>query len=371
MESVLLVGVLITLFVRWLVLSGKMNSMQQKIELLNSDTTQPMLIARVYALEQAVKELRAIRPDEVPVAPPPIPVTDPPIPATVPPIPATSSPAREQGDKEPKPQAFEPVVLEPEAPRVWESVKLETTPPPLPQAEPEPEPVPAPSFSMATAQPAGPTLSERVRQSMQGEEWEAVVGGSWLNKLGVLVLVIGIALFLGYSFTQVGPGGRAAIGLAVSVAMLAGGFLIEKKPRYKIFARGLLGGGWAALYFTTYAMQAVDAAKVIDNPWLGGALLLAVAAGMIGHSLRYKSQTVTGLAYFVAFATLSPAVTPAPVTAFSVVALAPLAASLLFVAYRFQWSQMALFGLLATYGTCASHGDSGAPLWSVQLLFCT
>jgi hypothetical protein len=364
MESVLLVGVLITLFVRWLVLSGKMNSMQQKIELLTADAIQPMLIARVYALEQAVKELRAIRPAEVPLAPPPIPVADPP-------IPATGSPAREQGDREPEPRIFEPVVLAPEAPRVWESVKLETTPPPLPQAEPEPESVPVPSFSMATAPPAGPTLSERVRQSMQGEEWEAVVGGSWLNKLGVLVLVIGIALFLGYSFTQVGPGGRAAIGLAVSVAMLAGGFLIEKKPRYKIFARGLLGGGWAALYFTTYAMQAVDAAKVIDNPWLGGALLLAVATGMIGHSLRYKSQTVAGLAYFVAFATLSPAVTPAPVTAFSVIALAPLAASLLFVAYRFQWSQMALFGLLATYGACASRGDSGAPLWSVQLLFCT
>ncbi len=321
MESVLLVGVLITLFVRWLVLSGKLNSMQQKIELLTADATQPMLIARVYALEQAVKELRAVRPADVPVAPPPA-----------------------------KPVVPASVVVEPEPPRVWEPVKL------------EPEPV--------AAQPAGPTLSQRVRESMQGEEWEAVVGGSWLNKLGVLVLVIGIALFLGYSFTQVGRAGRAAIGLAVSLAMLAGGFLLEKKPRYKIFARGLLGGGWAALYFTTYAMQAVDAAKVIDNPWLGGVLLLAVATGMIVHSLRYGSQTVTGMAYFVAFATLSPAVTPASVTGFSVIALAPLAASLLFVAYRFQWSQMALLGLIATYGACASRGDSGAPLWSVQLLFC-
>jgi hypothetical protein len=343
MESVLLVGVLITLFVRWLVLSGKLNTMQQKIELLTADATQPMLIARVYALEQAVKELRAVRPADVPAAPPPKPV-----------VPV-------------------PVVVEPEAPRVWESVKVEAmpAPPTKSEPEPEPEPVPMPSFPVATEQPAGPTLSQRVRDSMQGEEWEAVVGGSWLNKLGVLVLVIGIALFLGYSFTKMGPGGRVAIGLGVSLTMLAGGFLLEKKPRYKIFARGLLGGGWAALYFTTYAMQAVDAAKVIDNPWFGGVLLLAVASGMILQSLRYGSQTVTGLAYFVAFATLSPAVTPAAVTAFSVIALAPLAASLLYVAYRFQWSQMALFGLFATYGVCGSRGDSGAPLWSVQLLFST
>lgn len=354
MESVLLVGVLITLFVRWLVLSGKMNSMQQKIEVLTADATQPMLIARVYALEQAVKELRAIRPAEAPVTPPASQVVEP------------EPEPKPEPKPEPMPVVFEPVVLEPEVPRIWEQVKLETTPPPLPQPEPEP----VPSFSMAPPQPAGPTFSERVRESMKGEEWEAVVGGSWLNKLGVLVLVIGIALFLGYSFTQVGPGGRAAIGLGVSLAMLAGGFLLEKKPRYKIFARGLLGGGWAALYFTTYAMQAVDAAKVIDNPWLGGALLLAVAAGMILHSLRYRSQTVTGLAYFVAFATLSPAVTPASLTALSVIALAPLAASLLYVAYRFHWSEMAFLGLIATYGACASRGDSGAPLASVQLLFC-
>jgi Predicted membrane protein (DUF2339) len=326
-----------------------MSAMEQKIELLNTDATQATLTARVYALEQAVKELRAIRPAEVPVAPAPSPVVEP----------------KPEPMPEPVPVVLEPVVFEPVV------LALETAPPPLPQSEPEAEPIPVPSFSMATPQPAGPTFSERVRESIKAEEWEAVVGGSWLNKLGVLVLVIGIALFLGYSFTQVGPGGRAAIGFGISVTMLGAGFWLEKKPRYKIFARGLLGGGWAALYFTTYAMQAVDAAKVIDDPWLGGMLLLTVAAGMIVHSLRYGSQTVTGLAYFVAFATLSPAVTPAPVTTLSVIALAPLAASLLYVAYRFQWSQMALFGLIATYGACASRGDSGAPLASVQLLFCT
>ena len=51
------------------------------------------------------------------------------------------------------------------------------------------------------------------------------------------------------------------------------------------------------------------------------------------------------------------------------IALVPLAASLLYVAHRFSWSAMALFGLIATYGTCASRGDSGAPLWQAQTLF--
>ncbi len=200
---------------------------------------------------------------------------------------------------------------------------------------------------------------------MGGQEWEAVVGGSWLNKLGVLVLVIGIALLLGYEFTRVGPGGRVATGVAVSLTMLVGGVLIERKRAYKIFARGLIGGGWAALYFTAYAMHALPAARVIDNPYAASALLLAVACAMISHSLRYKSQTVSGLAYFIAFATLALSES----TPFSVLALLPLAGSLLYLAHRFAWHQMAVFGLFATYLTVASRPDAGAPLASTQALF--
>lgn len=235
-------------------------------------------------------------------------------------------------------------------------------PAPIPAYEPQPKP--EPEFEREPVV-AGPSLSERLREKLGGEEWEALVGGSLLNKLGVLILVIGIALFLGYSFTQMGPAGRAATGLGVSLAMLGGGIFVERRERYRIFARGLLGGGWAALYFTTYAIHAVEATRVIESPLLGGLLLFAVAAGMIAHSLRYRSQTLSGLAYFVAFVTL--AITPA--TTLSVVALIPLAASLLFLAYRFEWTGMAVFGLLATWGTIISRGDSGAPAWQAQLIF--
>ena len=49
-------------------------------------------------------------------------------------------------------------------------------------------------------------------------EWETLVGGSLLNKAGVLVLVIGIALFLSYSFSRLSPEGR--VGLAAAVIEL-------------------------------------------------------------------------------------------------------------------------------------------------------
>jgi Predicted membrane protein (DUF2339) len=368
MEDFLLAVILVGLFVRWLIMSRKLDRMDERIDDASIIRTDPDLVKRIFALETAVQELRAtVRPEPPPA---PAPVAAPPIE-----IPATEPPPVSK-------TTFCPLCgrVLPEG-AVCECRTIETqteTPPPLPYFTPEPvstpEPVTAPpleeipvaGFAMSSA-PAGPSFSERMRESMKGEEWEAIIGGSWLNKLGVFVLVIGIALFLGYSFTHVGPGGQAAIGLGVSLAMLTGGFVLEKRAHYKIFARGLLGGGWAALYFTTYAMQAVDSAKVIYNPVLGGLLLIAVAAGMIVHSLRYASQTVTGLAYFVAFVTL--AITP--VTTLSVIALVPLAASLLYVAHRFAWPELALLGLLATYGTCASRGDSGAPVWSAQAVFTT
>ncbi len=244
-------------------------------------------------------------------------------------------------------------------------------PPPLPQPPPLPEPPPVIAAPEPVLTP-GPALAvnretfrEWLKKKIGGREWEAIVGGSWLNKLGVLVLVIAIVSLLQYEFGRIGPAGRVAMGFGIALAMLISGVMIERREGFAIFARGLIGGGWAALYFTAYAMHAVAAARVIDNPIAASALLLTVASGMIAHSLYYRSQTVSGLAYFIAFATLAMSEN----TPMAVVAVIPLAASMLALAYRFDWYRMAVFGLFATYSTCASRADTGASLASTQSLF--
>jgi uncharacterized membrane protein len=228
--------------------------------------------------------------------------------------------------------------------------------PPAPTDDENRSSVPLPRFT----EPPAPA-----RRS--SAEWEALLGGNLLNKIGAFVLVVGIALALGYSFKSMGPGGRDAVGLAAAAALLGAGMFYERRPRYRTFARGLLGAGWAALYFTVYAMRALEAARVIGSPALAAVLLAAVAAGMIAHALRYQSQTVVGVASGAAFVAL--AVTE--VTPFCVVALVPLAASLLYIARRFRWPMLALFGAIATYATCVSRGDTGTPLWQAQALFAT
>jgi hypothetical protein len=307
---VFLAVVLAVVVFRWLYVRDRMARMESSIaELKERLDAQSEFVAQIYRGRQAPAQTQ-------PVAPPP-----------------------------PEPEPVRPVARGVEAPRVQ--------PPRVVAPRVEPAPI-----ALPTAQPAAqPVAAPR--------EWETILGGSWLNKLGVFVLIVGLALLLRYSFTQFGPLGRVTICLAASLALLAGGVVLEPKERYRIFARGLLGGGWAGLYVTVYAMHAVEAARVIESPVVGAILLLAVAAGMIVHSLRYRSQTVTGLAYFVAFGTLATT----DITSLPFLALVPLAASLLYVAHRFAWTRMTMLGLIATYAVVILRGDTGAPLWKAQTIF--
>ena len=324
---ILVLGLFVALILWLLNLKERMSAMESRIgELSERINAQSNFVAEIYRQSQAAPRPAPDAPAAQPVhaaVPAPQPILEP-VRAPMPPAP-------------PPPRAEQARPVEPVHPEK-----------PTPQPEPRPVAIPV-------AQPAAPAP----------REWETILGGSWLNKIGVFVLVVGLALLLRYSFTQFGPFGRVAICLASSLSLLLAGAIFESRERYRVFARGLLGGGWAGLYVTVYAMHAVEAARVIESPAVGAVLLLMVAAGMIVHSLRYRSPTVTGLAYFVAFATL--AITD--MTSLPFLALVPLAASLLYVSHRFLWTRMAMLGMIATYAVVVIRGDTGAPLWQAQAIF--
>lgn len=294
------------------------------------------LLQRVWTLEKQVEKLREARVEERihPVAHEPAP--QPAAHATPPPIPVT--PVVPEVTPAPPPAVH---IAEP-APAFMEAA----APPPVP---PRPRTPPPPAAKPARA----------------ARDWEAIIGGDFLNKIGALLLVIGIMSFLAYYSTQMGPAGRAGCAVLVSLSLLGTGVWLERKDTYRSFARGLIGAGWAALYATAYAIYALPAARIIENPFLGSCVVLLVAGGMIAHSLRYRSQAVTAVAFFSAFAAL--AVTPS--APFGVVSLIPLAAAVLYLAQRFDWYHMALMGVFATYGSCAWHGSSNAPLVETETLF--
>ncbi len=284
---------------------------------------------RISALEDKVrrlemKELMRVEaePRAVVLAPPPVPV---------------AKPVRVEAE-------IAPVVVPLETP-VIESL------PPAPQAPPEPQ----------------VTLQDRLRQWLGDEELEALLGGSLLNKIGALVLVVGLSLLLGYSLTHMGPAGRVAVSLLLSGGLLGSGLWVERNGKYRVFSFGLLGAGWAGLYVTSYAMYALDAARVIPNETLGALLQFAVAAAMIAHTLKYASQPVTGVAAASAFAALAAA----PSKQFGVGGLVPLAVALLYVVRRMRWHAIGLFCLIATYGIVIARGEQGSPVAKTQAFLFT
>jgi hypothetical protein len=162
----------------------------------------------------------------------------------------------------------------------------------------------------------------------------------------VAVLILGGAFLANYAMQTLGPPGKAALLYVLAATLIGLGVFGEKKEKYRVGARGLLGGGWALAYFTTYAVHNVEAVQLIQSPAVGFGLLFAVAAAMVWHSLRYNSQVVTGFAYLLAFASVAVS----RITVGTLVSSAVLAASLVVVLARRKWYVLELPAIAATYG---------------------
>ncbi len=213
-------------------------------------------------------------------------------------------------------------------------------PPPRPAQAPPPVPARVPA---AVAQPsAAISPPSRARSIFSIEE---TLGTNWLNKLGIIILVIGIALFLGYQLQHVGPGGKVFVGFLVSLAMLGAGVFFEGRERWQILARAGIGGGWALLFFTIYAMNHVPAARVLESESADFVLLFLAGAAMVAHTLRYHSQVVTGLAFLLAFSTINLS----HGSASSLWAGVILCGGLAWIAVRRSWFELEVIGILAAF----------------------
>ena len=321
-------------------LRADMESLQREIDSLRTQLT---AVQRLQAASQAngaaaaLKEPPAKQPDAATV---PIKREEPARPASPPAIAAQHAPA-------PAVAAYKPPV---KAAMTSPTVSMQPS-----AASPQPAPMPIISERPKTAAktPHGPVDEEKVVADGRPFSLEQRLGANWLNKLGVAILVIGLAFFLAYKLQTWGPGGKVLCGFCMSFALLAGGVWLERKPAYRIFARGGIGGGWALAFFTTYAMYHVAAAHVLSSLVVDLVLMMIVAAGMVGHSLRYRSQTVTGLAFLLGFVTLLTSHLEAAggTVVFSLTASAVLAVGLVVVTTMRHWVWLELTGLITVYVT--------------------
>ncbi len=141
---------------------------------------------------------------------------------------------------------------------------------------------------------------------------ESRIGLYWLNRLGIASLVIGVALFIIYSFQTWGAAIKIAMGVLAGVALIGGGEWFERNrdkedgdARSKYWGLSLIGGGWSILYFTAFASYHIADVKILSNLFVEELILTGLCAGALWHACERKSQTVATFAVSLSFVTIA------------------------------------------------------------------
>jgi len=180
------------------------------------------------------------------------------------------------------------------------------TPPPQPVQKrwtwtqpitPAPETTKPVSRVPSSTQPPSPPSRARPERARE-REWEWILGGNWLARIGVLALIIGVAFLLKLAADNewIGPIGWIALGIVAGLAMLGIGYYWKMK--YLTLAQAITGGGIAILYLSAFAAFALFD---LINFYLATGFLLIVSITSATLSLRHNSMALAIIGIFGAF----------------------------------------------------------------------
>lgn len=231
----------------------------------------------------------------------------------------------------PPPPLPEPPPIPPPA---AELPPLPFLPPATPAAEtPPPLPVTAPKTAPVPSAPEGPGLE--------------IQFGRWLARIGVVFALLTLVYFSVVTYRDwlqyAGPWAKLSVLAAASAALIGAGVRLERS--LLVYGRTLAGGGLACLYYTLYGATYVEPLRVIASPLLGGLLLLAWSAGVLGIAQRRKSELLSIFAISLAY--FSSAITP--VGGFTMAADLILAATAVVFLVRNAWTGLSYLCLIGTY----------------------
>ncbi|HTO94931.1 MAG TPA: DUF2339 domain-containing protein, partial [Bacteroidota bacterium] len=161
---------------------------------------------------------------------------------------------------------------------------------PAPPAIPLPVPAPAPAPVVLSPHP-----------SRTKEEWEALIGGKLLNRIGALALILGVAFFLQYAFANewITEPFRVLIGVLIGVALIVVAARASSR-NFQVFAQGLVGAGIAILYLSAYA--SFNYYHLVSQP-VAFLFMAAVTVVTFTQAFRYDSLAVALLGWLGGFLT--------------------------------------------------------------------
>jgi uncharacterized membrane protein len=202
--------------------------------------------------------------------------------------------------------------------------------------------VPAAATHTPVPQPgsvfAPPPLHAAPDKPSSALDLETLIAGRWLNRIGILALLLAVSFFLKYAFDNnwIGPAGRVAIGILLGSAMLPWSHWLLGRG-YAYFSEGIAGLGEAVLYVSIWAGWHYYA---LFSQTTAFAAMIVVTALMAAVALGRNSQRIALLSLLGGF--LTPALVSTgrneQVVLFTYLLI--LGAGLLLVAARRDWRSL-------------------------------
>ena len=182
--------------------------------------------------------------------------------------------------------------------------------------------------------------------------FEMRLGTYWLVRVGIVLLLTGMVFFARYAyqnyFGHLGPLGKVILMYVGSGLLLGTGMFLQRKQNkvsLQNYGQVLFAGGLALVYFITYAAHHIANLRVIPNPVIDGALLLAWTAFIVWIADRKKSEVLAlfaiGLAYYTSIITT--------IGLFTLYSNLVLTVAAVFFLLRNRWTRLSFASLVATY----------------------
>lgn len=140
-----------------------------------------------------------------------------------------------------------------------------------------------------------------IKKSRSRVEWEMLIGGKWLNRVGALAIIFGMAFFFKYAIDHnwISETLRVIFGYLFAIGLLILGVRTHKRD-LRIFAQGVIGAGIAVAYTASYA--SFNFYHLVPS-WLAILLMSMVTGFAFMIAYRYQSLSVAVLAWIGGFAT--------------------------------------------------------------------
>lgn len=177
------------------------------------------------------------------------------------------------------------------------------------------------------------------------EELEFEIGQFWAAKVGIWVLIIGLASLLTLPFEGVSSTLPPIAGFVLSFLML--GFSRIKKESFVHLSGYLVGGGFVVLYIAVMRLHYFGIEKSISSLPIIIALLLIVSGITITTGIRRNSFNISGLGITLGYVTAIVGATPY----FIFIVISILAATLVYLNLKYEWNFLLFYGMFLAYLT--------------------